>query len=149
MLLSINPDYPEGRKIHQVVKTLEEGGIIAYPTDTVYALGCDIQSHKAVEQICRLRKIDPQKARLSMICKDISQAAEYTKQIDNRTFRLLKDHTPGPITFVFLAGAGIPRLFRNRKKTIGIRVPDNKIALAILEELGEPIMSSTLLLPCC
>jgi len=144
MLLKINRDNPEGRKIQQVVKVLESDGIIIYPSDTVYALGCDIQNHKAVERICRLRDLDPKKARLSMICKDISQMSEYTKQIDNEVFRLMKKHLPGPFTFVLWAGTGVPKLFRNRKKTLGIRIPDHNIPRAIVEALGRPILTTSL-----
>lgn len=144
MLLKIHPENPEGRKIRQVVESLKEGGVIIYPTDTVYGLGCDIFDQKAVEKICRLRDLDPKKAMLSMVCKDISQIAEYAAHIDNPVFKLLKRHLPGPFTFVLKAGSGVPKLFKNRKQTIGVRVPDNQILLDIVEALGRPILTTSL-----
>ena len=142
--MKINPDNPEGRKIRQAVEILEEGGVIIYPTDTVYGLGCDIYNSKAVDRICRLRGLDPVKARLSFICKDISQVAEFTQQIDNTTFRLMKKHLPGPFTFVLNSSNQVPKLFKNRKRTVGIRVPENNITQALVEELGRPILTASL-----
>lgn len=144
MLLRINPDNPEGRKINQVVDILKEGGVIVYPTDTVYGLGCDIFNPKAVERICRLRGLKPEKAMLSFICKDISQIAEYAFQIDNEIFKILKRNLPGPFTFVLKSNNQVPKLFKNRKRSIGVRIPDNRIAQAIVEELGRPILSLSL-----
>ncbi len=144
MLLKINPDNPEGRKIDQVVDVLKNGGIIIYPTDTVYGLGCDIENTKAVERICQLRGLDPKKAMLAMICRDISQVSEYAQQIDNPVFRLLKRNLPGPFTFVLNAANSVPKMFKNRKKTIGIRVPDHQVPLAIIEKLGRPILTTSL-----
>jgi len=144
MLLKINPSNPEGRKIAQVVEALENGGIIIYPTDTVYGLGCDIENSKAVERICRLRGLDPKKAMLAMICKDISQISEYSSQISNPTFRMLKKNLPGPFTFVLKAANSIPKMFKNRKKTIGVRVPDHNVPLQIVEALGRPILTTSL-----
>lgn len=144
MLLRINSENPEGRKIRQVVESLQNGGVIIYPTDTVYGLGCDIFDHKAVEKICRLRDLDPKKAMLSIVCKDISQISEYAAQIDNNIFKALKKHLPGPFTFVLKAGHGVPKLFKNRKQTIGVRVPNNQIVLDIVEALGHPILTTSL-----
>ncbi|MCB0652916.1 MAG: threonylcarbamoyl-AMP synthase [Saprospiraceae bacterium] len=144
MLLRINPDNPEGRKIKQVVEVLRQGGVIIYPTDTVYGLGCDIFQQKAVDRICHLRGINPEKARLSFICKDIADISEYTTQIDNQTFKLLKKNLPGPFTFVLKSGNKLPKIFKNNKKTIGIRIPKNNIVTAIIEELGHPMMTSSL-----
>lgn len=144
MLLRINPDNPEGRKINQVVDILKDGGVIVYPTDTVYGLGCDIFNPKAVERICRLRGLKPEKAMLSFICKDISQIAEYAFQIDNEVFKTLKRNLPGPFTFVLKSNNQVPKLFKNRKRSIGVRIPDNRIAQAIVEELGRPILSLSL-----
>lgn len=144
MLLRINSENPEGRKIRQVVESLQSGGVIIYPTDTVYGLGCDIFDHKAVEKICRLRDLDPKKAMLSIVCKDISQISEYAAQIDNNIFKALKKHLPGPFTFVLKAGHGVPKLFKNRKQTIGVRVPNNQIVLDIVEALGHPILTTSL-----
>ncbi|HMQ46512.1 MAG TPA: L-threonylcarbamoyladenylate synthase [Saprospiraceae bacterium] len=144
MLLKINPDNPEARKINQAVEVLETGGIIIYPTDTVYGIGCDIFNNKAVERICKIRGLDPERAMLSFMCKDISQASEYTKPIDNHIFRLLKKHLPGPFTFVLEANNQVPKLFKNKKKTVGIRVPDNTICQTLLEALGRPILTTSL-----
>ena len=144
MLLRINAENPEGRKIAKVVDKLEEGGIIIYPTDTVYGLGCDIFNKKAVEKICQIRGLNPAKARLSFICKDISQVSEYALQLDNQVFRMLKRNLPGPFTFVLKSNNQVPKLFKNRKKTIGVRIPDNTIPLRIVEELGRPILTTSL-----
>jgi tRNA threonylcarbamoyl adenosine modification protein (Sua5/YciO/YrdC/YwlC family) len=144
MLLKINSDNPEQRKIQQVVDVLERGGIIIYPTDTVYGLGCDIANHQAVERICRLRGLEPEKAMLSFICKDISQIAEYTLPIDNQIFRLMKKNLPGAFTFVLPANNQVPKMFKNRKRTIGVRVPAHHIPLAIVATLGRPILTTSL-----
>lgn len=144
MLLKINPDNPEGRKIRQVAETLENGGVIIYPTDTVYGLGCDIFNQKAVERICRLRGLKPEKAMLSFICADIRQVAEYAFQIENEVFKMLKRNLPGPFTFVLKSNNKVPKLFKNRKRSIGIRIPDNNIAQSIIQELGRPILSLSL-----
>ncbi|GJM35425.1 MAG: threonylcarbamoyl-AMP synthase [Saprospiraceae bacterium] len=144
MLLNINPENPEGRKIDQVIRILEKGGVVIYPTDTVYGLGCDINNQKAVERICRIRGLDPKKAMLSFMCSDISQVANYTAQIDNQVFRLLKRNIPGPFTFVLKSNNKVPKLFKNRKQTVGIRIPDNRIVQHLLEALGRPILTTSL-----
>ncbi len=144
MLLNINPINPEGRKISQVVEILRKGGIIIYPTDTVYALGCDIFQQKAVERICQLRKLDPAKAMLSCICKDISQIAIYTKPINTPTFKLLRNNLPGPFTFILEANNDLPKLLKNKKNTIGVRIPDHRVPLDLVEELGRPILTTSL-----
>ncbi|MFM9950193.1 MAG: L-threonylcarbamoyladenylate synthase [Saprospiraceae bacterium] len=144
MLLNINPINPEGRKISQVVEILRKGGIIIYPTDTVYALGCDIFQQKAVERICQLRKLDPAKAMLSCICKDISQIAIYTKPINTPTFKLLRNNLPGPFTFILEANNDLPKLLKNRKNTIGVRIPDHRVPIDLVEELGRPILTTSL-----
>jgi len=144
MLLKINPDNPEGRKIQQVVETLRKGGIIIYPTDTVYGLGCDINNNDAVEKICRLRGLEPEKARLSFICKDISQISDYTLPLDNQIFRLMRRNLPGPFTFVLKSNNTVPKMFKNRKRTVGVRIPNHNIPLAIVAELGHPILTLSL-----
>lgn len=144
MLLTIHTQNPDSRKITQVVSILKAGGVIIYPTDTVYAIGCDIMSKEAVERVCRLRKLDTGKAMLTMMCKDISQVAEYAAQIDTPIFKILRRNLPGPFTFVLPAGHKTPKIFVNRKKTIGIRIPDNPIVMALLEELGRPILTTSL-----
>ncbi len=144
MLLKINPDNPEGRKIRQVVESLEDGGIIIYPTDTVYGIGCDIFNHKAVEKVCRIRGLKPSKAMLSFICKDISQISEYSAPIDNTTFRIMKRNLPGPFTFILKANNAVPKLLKNKKRTIGVRIPDHNVPLQIVEELGRPLLTTSL-----
>jgi tRNA threonylcarbamoyl adenosine modification protein (Sua5/YciO/YrdC/YwlC family) len=144
MLLSIHPTDPEPRKIKQVVDILASGGVIIFPTDTVYGLGCDMFNHQAVERVCKIRRLDPERAMLSFICKDISQVAQFAWQMDNRVFKLLKKNLPGPFTFILRSSNAVPKLFKNRKRTIGVRIPDNKITLAIVEMLGRPILSASL-----
>lgn len=144
MLLKINPDNPEGRKIRQVVESLEDGGIIIYPTDTVYGIGCDIFNQKAVEKVCRIRGLNPSKAMLSFICKDISQIAEYAAPIDNATFRTMKRNLPGAFTFILKSNNAVPKLLKNKKRTIGVRVPDHHIPLQIVEGLGRPLLTTSL-----
>lgn len=144
MLLEIHPQNPESRKVQQVVKTLERGGVIIYPTDTVYALGCDILNQKAVQQICRIRGLDPKKANLTFICSDISQLASYANQLDKDIFKTIKKNTPGPFTFILKANKQVPKVLQNKRKTIGVRIPDNQIALDIIEALDRPILSISL-----
>ena len=143
-LLSIHPDRPQTRKISQIVETLENGGIIIYPTDTVYGLGCDIFNSKAVERICQLKRLDPKKARLSFICENISQVSGFSRPFDNTVFRLLKKNLPGPFTFVLNSNNKVPKLFKNKKKTIGIRIPDHDIPRMIVQQLGRPILTTSL-----
>lgn len=144
MFLKINAENPSARKICQVVDILKKGGLVIYPTDTVYGLGCDIFNQKAVERICRIKKLDPRKARLSFICKDISQIAEFAQHIDNKVFKIMKKNLPGPFTFVLKSNNQVPKMFKNHKRTIGVRIPENKIAIAIVEELGHPVLTSSL-----
>ncbi len=144
MFLQINSENPSSRKIAKVVECLENGGIIIYPTDTVYGLGCDIHNPKAVERICRIKGIKPNKANLSFICNDLSHLSEYAAQLDNQTFKLLKRTLPGPFTYILKASNVVPKLFKSNKKTVGIRVPDNNIAQTIIAELGRPILSTSL-----
>lgn len=144
MLLSVHPDNPQPRQISRIVETLEKGGIIIYPTDTIYGLGCDILQQKAVEKICRIKQVDPKKAQLSFVCNDLSHLSEYAKQISTATFRVLKEYLPGPYTFILPASKMVPRILQSKKDTIGLRIPDNRIALAIVEALGRPILSASL-----
>ena len=144
MLLPVHPKNPQGKNISAVVKCLSEGGIIIYPTDTVYGFGCDIFHPKAVERICRIKKIDPAKANFSFICNDLSALSRYAKAVPTSTFRLLKSHIPGPFTFILPASKEVPKILKSRKDTIGLRVPDNVIAQNIINELGHPILSSSL-----
>lgn len=144
MLLTMHPKDPQPRNIRTVVESLQAGGIIIYPTDTIYGLGCDIFQTKAVEQICRIKQIDPKKAQLSFICNDLSHLSTFAKQISTTTFRLFKDYLPGPYTFILEASKQVPKILHNKKSTIGIRIPDNKIAMTLVKELGHPILSTSL-----
>ncbi|PTQ93565.1 tRNA threonylcarbamoyl adenosine modification protein (Sua5/YciO/YrdC/YwlC family) [Mucilaginibacter yixingensis] len=144
MLLKIYPENPNERAIQQVVEVLRKGGLIIYPTDTVYGLGCDITNHRAIEAVARLRRIKPEKANFSFICYDLSHISDYIKPIDNATYRVLKKALPGPFTFIFNASGQVPKLLSSNKKTVGIRVPDNNIARCIVKELGNPILSTSI-----
>ena len=144
--LQIHPDNPQPRHIHRVVEILRGGGVIVYPTDSGYALGCHIGDKSAMERIRRVRQLDD-KHNFTLVCRDLSEIATYAK-VDNSAYRLIKRLTPGPFTFILMATREVPRRLQHpKRKTIGLRVPDNHIAAAILEQLGEPIMSSTLILP--
>lgn len=144
MLLQIHPDNPQPRLIKQVVESLQKGGIIIYPTDTVYGLGCDILQHKAVEKVCRIKKVDPKKAQLSFVCSDLSHLSDFTKPFSNSIYRLLKEYLPGPYTFILPASRMVPKILQSKKETIGLRIPANNITMAIIKELGRPILSASL-----
>jgi tRNA threonylcarbamoyl adenosine modification protein (Sua5/YciO/YrdC/YwlC family) len=144
MLLQIHPQNPQPRLIHQVIECLQDGGVIIYPTDTIYGLGCDIKQPKAIEKICQIKNIDPQKAQLSFICSDLSHLSEYTKSIDTPLYRMLKNYLPGPYTFILPASKQVPKILQSKKSTIGLRVPDNIICQQILSSLGNPILSTSL-----
>jgi tRNA threonylcarbamoyl adenosine modification protein (Sua5/YciO/YrdC/YwlC family) len=144
MRLHIHPDNPQQRQIKTVVECLKDGGIIIYPTDTVYGLGCDIFQQKAVERICRIKHVDPQKAQLSFVCADLSDLSKYTRSISTPLYRLLKSHIPGPFTFILPSSKEVPKILKSKKNTIGLRVPDHAVARAIITELGHPILSSSL-----
>lgn len=144
MLLEIHPDDPQPRHIKTVVECLQDGGVIIYPTDTIYGLGCDIFQHKAIEKICRIKQIDPQKANLSFICYDLSDLSKYTKSISTPLYRILKSYLPGPYTFILPASKEVPKMLQSKKSTVGLRVPDNNIARTIIQQLGRPILSASL-----
>ncbi|MDQ2719297.1 MAG: L-threonylcarbamoyladenylate synthase [Bacteroidota bacterium] len=144
MLLSIHPENPQQRLIKQVAECLKNGGIIIYPTDTIYGLGCDIHHPKAIARICQIKNIDPKKAQLSFICKDLSHLSDYTKSIDTPLYRVLKNNLPGAFTFILPASKQVPKILKSKKETIGLRVPDNVICQAIIEEMGNPILSASL-----
>ena len=142
----VHPDNPQGRLMKQAADIIKQGGVIVYPTDSGYALGCHLGDKKALERICQIRQID-KNHNFTLVCQDLSQLSEYTR-VDNSAFRLLKNNTPGPYTFIFKGSKEVPkRLLNPKKKTIGIRVPDNTIAQALLTELAEPIMSTSLIMP--
>ena len=140
-MLKIYPGSVNSRFIDEAVDVIRSGGIVIYPTDTLYALGCDALNNKAVEKLCRLKGINPDKQLLSVVCASLSQAAEYAK-IDNRAFAYLKEYLPGPFTFVLPASSALPKVFKGRK-TVGIRIPDNPITLALTEAAGGPLLSTS------
>lgn len=144
MLLHVHPDNPQPRLLRQIAELLRGGGIIVYPTDTIYGLGCDISQHKAVERICRIKGVDPQKANLSFVCYDLSDLSQWAAQLDTPVYRSLKGHLPGPYTFILKASREVPRILKTKRDTVGIRIPDNNIARCIVRELGRPILSATL-----
>ena len=143
MLLRINPDKPNYDEITKVVDCLRDGGVVIYPTDTVYGIGCDIQKSRAVERVCKLKGLQPEKANFSFICSDLSHLSDFTKPVDTATYKLMKKHLPGPFTFILEANNSVPKLFKSNKKTVGIRIPDNQICLEIVRRLGSPIMSTS------
>ncbi len=140
-MLKIYPGSINSRFIDEAVEVICDGGIVIYPTDTLYALGCDALNNKAVEKLCRLKGINPDKQQLSVVCASLSQAAEYAK-IDNRAFAYLKEYLPGPFTFILPASSALPKVFKGRK-TVGIRIPDNPITLALTEAAGSPLLSTS------
>lgn len=144
MVLRIDEKNPDKRRIQQVVDVLKKGGVIIYPTDTVYTLGCSISSKKAYEKICKLKKVKPNKANFSIVCADFSHLSEFTTSLSNNTFKLMKSVLPGPYTFILKANKNVQKIFGYKKNEIGIRVPDNNIAKAIVEALGSPILSSSI-----
>ena len=144
MLLQIHPDNPNPRNIKTVIECLLDGGVIIYPTDTIYGLGCDIFQQKAIERIARIKNIDPAKAQLSFVCYDLSDLSKYTKPISTPLYRLLKKYLPGPFTFILPASKEVPRILHSKKSTIGLRVPDNNIARTIVHELSHPLLSASL-----
>jgi len=142
----VHPENPQGRLMKQAVAIINSGGVIVYPTDSGYALGCHLGDKKALERICNIRDID-KNHNFTLLCRDLSQLSEYTR-VENTAYRLLKNNTPGAYTFILKGGKEVPkRLLNPKKKTIGIRIPDNNIAQALLAELGEPIMSTSLIMP--
>jgi tRNA threonylcarbamoyl adenosine modification protein (Sua5/YciO/YrdC/YwlC family) len=144
MLITVHPKDPQQRLIKQIADCLRSGGVIIYPTDTVYGLGCDIFQPKAVERICRIKGLDPAKANLSFICSDLSDLSKYAKSISTPQYRLIKYHIPGPFTFILPASKEVPKILKSKKDTIGLRVPDHHITHAIAAALGNPILSSSL-----
>ena len=144
MLLQIHPDDPQPRLIKQVVECLQDGGIIIYPTDTIYGIGCDIFQPKTIEKICRLKEVDPKKTNMSFICRDLSALSSYTKSIATPLYRMLRNHLPGPYTFIVPASKQVPKILQSKKSTIGLRIPDNNICFHILDALGNPILSTSL-----
>lgn len=143
MLLSIHPDNPNPRQIKMVVECLRNGGVVIYPTDTVYGMACDMNRQKAVERICQIKNIKLERASFSFIFNDLSQISQFTKSIETPIYKLMKKALPGPFTFVLESNNNVPRFLKNKKKTIGIRIPDNNICHEIIKELGNPIVSTS------
>ena len=144
MLIRLHSDDPQPRLLKQISECLKDGGVIIYPTDTIYGLGCDIAQQKAIERICRIKNIEPKKAQLSFICKDLSHLSDYTKSIDTPLYRMLKEYLPGPYTFILPASRQVPKILKSKKETIGLRIPDNNICRHIVDTLGNPILSTSL-----
>lgn len=143
MLIRIHPDNPDERKIRQIADCLRQGGVIIYPTDTIYGIGCDITKYKVIERIAALKETSLKNERFSIICYDLSSLSDYTRPINNTIFRVMKKTLPGPYTFILEANNNVPKIFHNKRSSIGIRVPDNNIARAIVKELGHPIVSTS------
>ncbi len=144
MRIHIHPDNPQPRNIQTAVSILRGGGVIIYPTDTMYGLGCDIYNTAAIERICRIKGIQPKAAQFSFVCCDLSHISNYVKSLDTPIFRMLKSALPGPYTFILNAGKEVPKMLKTKKDTVGIRVPDHKIVHELVRELGHPIMSVSL-----
>lgn len=142
MFVKIYEENPNEREISKIIKILQDGGLIIYPTDTVYAIGCDALNVRAVEQICKMKGINPEKSNLSIICYDLSNISEYAK-VDNATFKLMKKNLPGAFTFILPTNSKLPKIYKNRK-TVGIRVPDNNIIRKLVENLGNPILTTSI-----
>lgn len=143
MLLKLYTDNPNHKEFRKISEILREGGIIIYPTDTVYAMGCDINNNKAIQRIAKLKGITADKANFSIICNNLSNLSEYAR-VDNGTFKMMKKNLPGPFTFILPASSNLPKLFKSKKKSVGIRVPDHYIPLGIVKELGNPIMTTSI-----
>ena len=143
-LIKIHPLNPEARKIVRVAEVLKNGGIVIYPTDTVYGIGCDLLNRRSIERLCRILEIKPQKLDLSFICSSISQISEYVKRLDTPVFKLLKKNLPGPYTFILEASSRVPKILDINKKTVGVRMPAHLIPMAIVNQLGNPVITSSI-----
>ncbi|MBM3418951.1 MAG: threonylcarbamoyl-AMP synthase [Bacteroidetes bacterium] len=144
MLVEINPYHLDSRLIDEAVSRLKNGEIIIFPTDSLYAMGCDLRNKKAIQELVKLRGIKSNKINFSLVCSNLAMVANYTKQLDRPVFKLMKHHLPGPFTFILTANNDIPRLFDSNKKEVGIRIPDNSIILSIIEKLGNPVVATSL-----
>ena len=143
MLLRIYPENPDPRQIKKVIECLRNGGVIIYPTDTVYGIGCDVNNKKAMERLCHIKGLDIKKHNLAFVCYDLSHIADFTKHLPTSTYKLMKKTLPGPYTFILEANNAIPKLFKNSKKEIGIRIPNNNIPREVVKELGNPIVTTS------
>ena len=144
MLIRLYNENPNPKDIRRIVEVLKDGGIIIYPTDTVYGMGCDISNSRAVEQVARLKGIDVEKSNFSFICSDMSHLSVYSRPISNHVFKIIRKNSPGPFTFILEANNQVPKYFKGKKKTVGIRIPDNNIIREIVRELGNPIVSTSI-----
>ncbi len=143
MIIKIYPENPNPKQIAKVIEVIQKGGIVIYPTDSVYGIGCNIYNHKAIEKVARIKGIAPDKTMFSIICDSLSQVSDYTRPINNTTFKLMKKNLPGPFTFILQANNKVPDIFQSNKKTVGIRIPDNPITIEIVKELGNPILNTS------
>jgi tRNA threonylcarbamoyl adenosine modification protein (Sua5/YciO/YrdC/YwlC family) len=143
-LIKIYPENPDPRRIQKIVDILRDGGVIIYPTDTIYGMGCDIFNQKAVERVCQIKGVKPQKHNFSFICYDLSNIAEFTRALSTPVFKMMKKALPGPFTFILEANNKVPKLLNNKKKTVGIRVPDHPIPRILVKELGQPILTTSI-----
>lgn len=141
--IRLYPENPETRKLEQIAGILKNGGVIIFPTDTIYGIGCEMTNKKAVERVCRIKGIDPAKSQLSIICKDISQVSTFVRGLETRVFKVLKKNLPGPFTFIFKCNNHLPKKLSNRKGTIGIRIPDHSIPILLVEELSGPLLTTS------
>jgi tRNA threonylcarbamoyl adenosine modification protein (Sua5/YciO/YrdC/YwlC family) len=144
MLIKLYNENPNEKDVRRVVEILQQGGVIIYPTDTVYGMGCDITNTRAVEKVARIKGINIERSNFSFICSDLSHLSVYAKPISNHTFKIIKRNVPGAFTFILEAGSNVPKYFKGKKKTVGIRVPDNNIIREIVRELGNPILSTSI-----
>ncbi len=143
MIIKIYPENPNPKQIAKVIEVLQKGGIVIYPTDSVYGIGCNIYNPKAIEKIAKIKGIAPDKSKFSLICHSLSEVSDYTRPINNQTFKLMKKNLPGPFTFILEANNKVPDIFQSNKKTVGIRIPDNPIVLEMVKELGNPILNTS------
>ena len=143
MILEMHPSNPDPRKVQQVVECLRDGGVVVYPTDTVYSFGASLMRPKAMETVARIKGLKLEKANFSLVCYDLSTLAEYTKRVNNQTFKLMKKALPGPFTFILPASNSVPKIFNRNKKEVGIRIPDNNIPRDVVKELGNPIIATS------
>jgi tRNA threonylcarbamoyl adenosine modification protein (Sua5/YciO/YrdC/YwlC family) len=144
MLLKIYTKNPSEKNIRKVVQVLSNGGVVIFPTDTIYAIGCNIYSPKALDRIARIKGLNPKNANFSFLCYDLSQLSDYTRPISNDVYKLMRRTLPGPYTYILNANSKVPKIFSNKKKTVGIRIPENNILSEIIRELGNPIMSTSI-----
>jgi tRNA threonylcarbamoyl adenosine modification protein (Sua5/YciO/YrdC/YwlC family) len=144
MVVKLYENNPDPEVVREVVDLLERGGVIIYPTDTVYGIGCDITKARAVERVARIKGVRPEKANFAFICSDLSHLSDYAKHVDNNTFKLMKAYLPGPYTFILNASGNVPKILKQNRKTVGIRIPDNNIILEIVRQLGHPILTTSL-----